>query len=163
MKKKNVLLIDLYMELKKSWPRFLSILAMVFLGVAFFSGIRASGPDMKESADAFYDRTDLMDIRIFGDLGLTDSDVEEVGKVEGVEWVEPGYTVDVLWDTEDNQLPVKFMSKAEKLDQITIKEGRLPEKAGECLVDERLLRFADCKIGDKVKVSSERRINCRIL
>lgn len=154
MKKKNVLLIDLYMELRKSWPRFLSILAMVFLGVAFFSGIRASGPDMKKSADAFYDRTNLMDIRIFGDLGLTDEDVEKVSEIEGVEWAEPGYTTDALWNTADSQLPVKFMSKQEKLDQITIKEGRLPEKEGECLVDERLLRFAGCKIGDKMEVSS---------
>ena len=38
---------DFYMEIRKSPGRFLSILFIVALGVAFFSGIRASEPDMK--------------------------------------------------------------------------------------------------------------------
>lgn len=43
-------------------------------GVAFFSGIQASSPDMRFSGDAYYDETNLMDIKVMGTLGLTEDD-----------------------------------------------------------------------------------------
>ena len=154
MRRKNVLLKDLYMEFRKSWPRFVSILIMVMLGVAFLSGIRACSPDMKKSADTFYDRMNLMDIRIFGDLGVTEDDLEEVKQVDGVKEAEGSYTSDVLWTTEDNQLAVKLMSAGEKLDQIDIKEGRMPETSGECLIDSRLAEKEGYGIGDVMEFKS---------
>lgn len=154
MKKKNVLLKDLYMEFKKSWPRFLSILVMVLLGVAFFSGIRASGPDMKRSADAYYDRSNLMDIRVFGGLGLTDDDLDKIRQIEGVETAEPGYTADVLWNAKENQFAVKLMSATKELDQIRITEGRMPEKSGECLIDKAIFDSTGYQIGDKLEIQS---------
>ena len=54
------------------------------LGVAFYVGIRASGPDMELSADAYYDETNLMDIRVLGTLGMTEDDVSAIGAVEGI-------------------------------------------------------------------------------
>lgn len=154
MKKKNILLKDLYMEFKKSWPRFLSILVMVLLGVAFFSGIRASGPDMKKSADAYYDRVNLMDIRVFGGLGLTDDDLHKIKEIKGVKTVEPGYTADVLWNTPENQFAVKLMSASDELDQITITEGRMPQKSGECLIDKKIFDTTGYQIGDKLEIQS---------
>lgn len=154
MKKKNILLKDLYMELKKSWPRFLSILIMVLLGVAFFSGIRASGPDMKKSADAYYDKSNLMDIRVYGGLGLVEEDLAQIKKLDGVKTAEAGYTADVLWNTEENQYAVKLMSAPHDLDQITVTEGRLPKKSGECLIDEKIYDSTDYKIGDIIKIQS---------
>ena len=45
---------DFYMEIKKSPGRFLSIFFIVALGVAFFSGIRASDPDMGIKGDCYF-------------------------------------------------------------------------------------------------------------
>ncbi len=45
---------DFFMEIKKSLSRFISIMLIVTLGVAFFAGIRSSNPAMKASADAQY-------------------------------------------------------------------------------------------------------------
>ena len=73
---------DFFREIVKSKNRFLSILVIVALGVAFFSGIRAASPDMKLSADTYYDETSLMDIQVISSLGLTDEDVEALGQVE---------------------------------------------------------------------------------
>ena len=52
------------MEIRKSKSRFISILLIVALGVAFFSGIQASSPDMRYSGDAYYDESSLMDIKV---------------------------------------------------------------------------------------------------
>ena len=76
--KKHALHKDFFMEIKKSFHRYASILLIVALGVAFFSGVRASKPDMVLSADIFYDESNLMDIRVISTLGLTDEDVEAI-------------------------------------------------------------------------------------
>ena len=75
---------DFFMEIRKSANRFISIFLIVTMGVAFFSGIRASEPDMRYSADEYYDTHGLMDIRIMGTMGLTDEDVSAVAALDGV-------------------------------------------------------------------------------
>ena len=101
---KKALRKEFYMEIRKTRNRFLSLLVITALGVAFFSGVRASNPDMVLSADAFYDETNLMDIRVLGTLGVTDEDVEAISRVEGVADVMPVQSVDMLgtgvWKSE---------------------------------------------------------------
>ena len=100
--KKRAIRKDFYVEIRKSLGRFLSIFFIVAMGVAFFSGIRAGEPDMRFSGDAYFDRNNVMDLRVIGTLGLTEKDVEALKKTEGVESVEPGYSVDMLLNVEGN-------------------------------------------------------------
>ena len=86
---------DFWMEIRKSKARFISIFMIVALGVAFFSGIQASSPDMRFSGDAYYDETNLMDIKVMGTLGLTEDDVAAIKQVDGVENAEGAYGADV--------------------------------------------------------------------
>ena len=75
--KRNMMFKDFLREVRKTKSRFLSILLIAGLGVAFLSGIRAASPDMKLSADVFYDDSLLMDVRVMGTLGLTEEEAEE--------------------------------------------------------------------------------------
>lgn len=142
------------MEICRTFHRFLSIFLIVALGVAFFSGIRATEPDMRLSADAFYDASNLMDIRILGELGLTEGDLKAVQEIEGVKEAEAGYSYDVLWQQDTNLRSVKLMSLSEQMNKITVTKGRLPENTKECLMDERLAEITGTKIGDTVKVEA---------
>ena len=72
---------DFFREILKNKGRFLSVFFISLLGAAFFSGIRSAEGDMKTSADAYYDQTNYMDLRVLGTLGLTDADVEDIAKV----------------------------------------------------------------------------------
>ena len=72
---------EFWMEIRRSKSRFISILLIVALGVAFFSGIQASSPDMRYSGDAYYDESCLMDIKVVGTMGLTEDDVETLGRL----------------------------------------------------------------------------------
>ena len=58
--------------------RFISILVMAFLGVGFYSGLVATGPDMTESLDKYADSTNLYDINVVSTLGLTDDDINSI-------------------------------------------------------------------------------------
>ena len=134
--------------------RFVSIFFIVALGVAFYSGIRASEPSMRITADQYFDDSELMDLKVMGTMGLTKADIKAIGKVSGIEAVEGGYSKDVLCPVGDNEKVVHMLSMQKNFDQVSVVEGRLPEKAGECLVDEDFLSYTDLKVGDTVTFHS---------
>ena len=152
--KKNVLRKDFIIEIKKTMGRFVSIFFIVALGVAFYSGIRASEPSMRITADQYFDDSELMDLKVMGTMGLTKADIKAIGKVSGIEAVEGGYSKDVLCPVGDNEKVVHMLSMQKNFDQVSLVEGRLPEKAGECLVDEDFLSYTDLKVGDTVTFHS---------
>ena len=103
------------MEIRKSRGRFLSILFIVTLGVAFFSGIRASEPDMRLTGDAYFDEAELMDIKAICTYGVTEDDVEAMEAEEGVACAEGAYSADFLYSTKDAQQVLHVMSLQEKM------------------------------------------------
>ena len=153
--KKRAIRKDFYMEIIKSLGRFLSIFFIVALGVAFFSGIRAAEPDMRFSADAYFDRLKLADLTVVSTMGLTEEDLDEIAKVDGVKKVEGGYSTDVLCKINDNQKVLHLMSALPTMNETEVSDGRMPEKAGECLVDKDFLESSGYKIGDKIQVTAD--------
>ena len=141
---------NFYREIRKSPGRFLSIFFIVAMGVAFFSGIRASEPSMRITGDAYFDGADLMDLEVISTLGITEDDIEAFEEIEGVELAEGSYSSDFLCDTEDRQYVFHVMSLTDKVNQPDVLEGRMPEKVGECLMDADM----GYKVGDTVTLKS---------
>ena len=152
--RKRALKKEFYMEIRKTLNRFLSILLINALGVAFFAGVRASKPDMRLSADAFFDESNLMDIRVMGTLGMTEEDAEAIAAVEGVKEVMPVRSVDMFGQLGDRQLNLQVMSQPEEMNRIHVREGRLPKEKNECLVDYNLLTSGLCVIGEEITLAS---------
>ena len=141
---------DFYMEIRKSPGRFLSILFIVALGVAFFSGIRASEPDMRLSGDSYFDGTGLMDVKALCTYGVTEDDIRKMKEEDGVAYEEGAYSADFLYNTSDEQQVLHVMSLQEKLNQVTVSKGRLPKKSGECMADDS----SAFQIGDEIRLES---------
>lgn len=148
--KKKALRKDFYMEIRTSLGRFLSIFFIVAIGVAFFSGIRSAEPDMRLSADAYFDENNLMDIQVVSTLGLTEEDKAALEQVEGIEYVEAGYSVDALCIVEDSKKVVHISSILPSMNEVTVEEGRMPEAENECLVDANFLAGSEYEIGDEI-------------
>lgn len=151
---KKALRKDFYMEIRKSMGRFLSIFFIVAIGVAFFSGIRSSEPDMRLSGDAYFDEKNLMDLQIISTLGLTQDDVDAICQVKGIKDVEAGYSTDVLCKSGDSQKVVHIMSLLPTMNQVTVEEGRLPKDTNECVLDIDYYEANGYKIGDEITFSS---------
>ena len=141
---------NFYMEIRHSFGRFISILFIVALGVAFFSGIRASEPSMKITGDAYFDKSDLMDIKAVSTLGITEDDVKAVRNVKGVGKAEGAYSADFLNIKNKKQYVLHVMSGVKDMNKITVSEGRMPEKVGECLVDDQM----KYKVGETIRLKS---------
>ena len=152
--KKSALHKDFFIEIKKTYNRFLSILLIVALGVAFFAGLRVCRSDMELSADTYYDDMNLMDFRVVSTLGLTEDDIEAISKVDGVEAVEAAHTKDVLLRLNNNEIVVKTYSLNENVNKSYLVDGRLPTSPNECIVDTMFLENTGYKIGDKITMES---------
>lgn len=153
---------EFYVEIRKTKSRFISILIIVALGVAFFAGICSTEPDMRLSADKFYDDGKLMDIRVVspmivtegGVLGITEDIVKEIEKIDGVKISRGAYLVDYINRIGDKEGVVSLQSYTEGINEPVMQEGRLPKELNECIVEKAYAKNNNLKIGDKITFSS---------
>lgn len=152
---------DFIRNIKGSLGRFFAIMAIVAIGVAFFAGVTASSGDMKYSSDSYYDEYNMNDIRILSSIGFTSQDIEAVSKVYGVKAVYKTNTHDVLVDYDGREnvahisgVPVGKASDDDSyINQLRIKEGRLPQNDKECVVKYEDTRKS-MQVGDVISFKS---------
>lgn len=150
---------DIFREIKISLGRFLSILCIVAIGVAFFAGIKASAPDMKNSADTYFDKYNVQDIQVYSTIGLTKKDVAAIKRIKGVKSVQPNFSMDTLSQIDSTQMVIKVISYGidQKMNKIRLVEGRMPERENECLVEASSATnklYGTFHIGDTIKLQS---------
>lgn len=155
----NVFLKEILKEIKFSLGRFLSILSIVAIGVAFFSGIKASAPDMKNSADSYFDKYNVQDLQIYSTLGLTDEDINAIQKLKNVEAVQGSFSMDTLSQIDSSQMVIKVISfqPNQTINKIRLVNGRIPKKDNECLVEASSATnklYGSFKIGDTITLES---------
>ncbi len=133
----------IFRTIRSTLSRFLAIFAIVALGVGFLAGLLSSPGNMRYSADVYYDEAHFYDYRVVSTLGLTEEDLQAVEELEQVEAVMPVYDSDfVLISSAGDSYTARMHSLPEDpdgenpgyLNRLTLVEGRMPEKAGECVV-----------------------------
>jgi len=154
---------DLFREIRLSISRFISIFVIIFIGVGFFAGVKATAPDMKHSMDLYYDEYSLMDIRVMSTLGLTDDDIDAIGQTDGVLAVQPGYFTDAVSTVGSTEfvfrihsIPSKIIVDQEQdyINSVKLTQGRMPNKSGECVVEDTNIMDLGLSIGDRIELSS---------
>ena len=149
--RKNRLTTDAVREIRHTLSRFLSILVLAALAVAFLAGLRATAPDMKYTADRYYDRTGFMDGWVLSTLGLTQEDLDALSAADGVEEVEGAWSVDAT----AVDCIVSVRSLPERLNLLEVKRGRLPEAPNECVTEGLLLVELGLELGDTLELTLE--------
>lgn len=150
---------NILQEIRHSFGRFFSILCIVMIGVAFFAGVKASAPDMKYSADQYFDKYNVQDIQIYSTLGLTQDDLKEIKKIDGVEDAEAVFSIDTLTQKDSTQLVMKVISLAndQSINKVRLVDGRMPEKENECIIEAGSVSnqlFGNFEIGDTITLTS---------
>lgn len=147
---------DIFRDVKKSKGRFLSIAAIIALGVAFFSGLKISPEVMKFTADKYYDEYNLMDVRILSTLGLTEDDLNIINKIDRVNEVLGTYTLDALADFGGSEvvLRVHGFTAEDQINGAKLIEGRYPAKPDECVIEWTENGFITGKIGETINLYS---------
>ena len=150
---KSALLKTSLREIKNTRNRFFSIFGIVALGVGFFSGIKAAPPDMRISADKYYDETKLMDFRLVSTYGFDENDIAAIEAIDGAE-VYPSYFADLLSYSEGTSPEAaRVFSLPEDdslINTIILTGGRMPEAADECIVNASDMNGSALAAGTKV-------------
>lgn len=144
-------------EILSSKARFFSIIVIIFLGVAFYSGIKSAGPDMSKTINKYYDSENLMDSKIISTLGLSDNDLDKLKNNDKILDYYGSRTIDVnLTNMSD---VVRFMEYDDKnnINKFLVLEGKLPQNSGEIALDEKAFKLhKNLKIGDEFVIESDK-------
>lgn len=147
---------NLLRDIKKSLSRFISIVVIIAVGVAFYAGVRAASPDMKMSGDTYFSKNNFMDYKLISTLGLTENDLTEVRKISGITMAEGAYSIDAVTEIDKHQLVLNINSMPEEngINNIRLVQGKRPQKADEAVVEERFLEKNKLKLNDKLVLTS---------
>ncbi len=171
---------DSLRSIKRTFSRFVSIIAIVAMGSGLFCGLNAVGPDMVDTANEYYTKYNLMDLRLQSYLGLYEEDLEAVRKIEGVKSVQgtkfvDGYVQTLnkdneyegIVDIDGSELTVRVMTvdlykavdfqngidNPDYINRLQLVDGRYPEADDECVVTcSSLTTPEQFKIGETIKV-----------
>lgn len=149
---KSMMKRNTFREIKKSFGRYFAILAIIALGVAFFSGLKITQSVMVHSADVYLKDLQFYDYRLVSTLGFTEENVEALAEKEDVRAAEGAISAEVLYkDAGENERVIKMHSITEKVNKLKLVAGEMPQSADECVVDSVL--FSEDAIGSKLVLS----------
>lgn len=151
---KNAMQKDFWREIKHTKSRFFSMMILVALSVAFLSGLKATAPDMKHTGDDYLDSLHLADIQVLSTLGLTDEDIAALRAQDKIEDAEGEYVIDAFASSDSLDAVVKVLSLTDRgISDVLLREGRMPERADECVVEENMLSLMSISIGDTITLT----------
>lgn len=151
---KNAMQKDFWREIGHTRSRFFSIMILVALSVAFLSGLKATAPDMKHTGDDYLDSLHLADIQVLSTLGLTDEDIAALRAQDKIEDAEGEYVIDAFASSDSLDAVVKALSLTDRgISDVLLREGRMPERADECVVEENMLSLMSISIGDTITLT----------
>ncbi len=144
-----------FREIKDSLGRYIAILAIVALGVGFFSGLKVTREAMVATADSYLAEHKFFDYEIMSTLGFEQEDVEALAEEKGVAAAEGAVSVDALYrmGDEESDNVIKFHSITDQVNTLIVTDGRLPESDDECVIDHRMAGKND--IGKKIILSED--------
>lgn len=147
---------DIWRAIWKGKKRFFAIMIITVLGVAMFSGLKASCVDLRHSADNFFDAQNLYDISVVSTLGLTEEDIDALATLDGVESVEGAYSETVHMQIGDSNRSVALKTlSGSGMNEPYLLEGELPQNAQEAAVTIRFAEDTGAEPGDTITIHEE--------
>lgn len=151
---------DFWREIKHTKSRFFSMMILVALSVAFLSGLKATAPDMKHTGDDYLDSLHLADIQVLSTLGLTDDDIDALRAQKNIENAEGEYVLDAFASSDGAEAVVKVLSLSDQgINDVLLREGRMPARADECVVEENMLGLLGIAIGDTIALEPDSKMD----
>jgi len=144
---------DTTRNIKKQKVSYISIIVIAMLAVLVYLGINFGARGIADSGNVFYDETAFRDIEIVSTLLLTEEDLEEVRKTQGVVDCEGVYQTSAKLDKDAGAiLGVDVVSLTSRINVPKVLEGKVPERAGECAIEEQVAKDTGLQIGDSIRI-----------
>ncbi len=141
--------------IRKTPGRFVSLLAIVLLGTAFYIGVSAISKAMSTSVNRYDDMLNLKDITIYSNYGFDQADVDAVERMDSVVKAEGASFVDVYSGYGDSSAITRVHSYSPdaEINQFVLRSGRLPERKDEVLADNGTILMPGYALGTELTLS----------
>lgn len=143
--------------IKKTKARFLSIFCIVFLGAAFFAGLRHTSSIMEVTMNDYLQKYEFNDLNYVATLGFKLEDIKEIVKLDQVESIEYGNRFDALIQFGDKVKGTTVYTNenfSNKVNKVELVKGKLPAKDNQCLLDNIFALQNAIDVGDKITLSN---------
>ncbi len=134
-----------------SMGRFIAILLIIMLGVAFFAGLRQTRSVMLAVEFEYLEETKLYDLRLISTIGFEEEDIEQIAEIDGVETAVGSINADFITDSSGEELVYHALMLTGGVNEPELISGRMPEAANECLADSQV--FSEEDIGTTIVLS----------
>ena len=151
---KRTQLKDALRNIWKQKVSYLSVIVIAFLGVATFLGISFSDAALRRNGSIMYNAVNYRDLEIMSTALFTEEDLEEIRYVEGVEDAEAVWQTNAKVYSDDKRQDISVITLTERVNQPQIIEGRLPEAADECAVEQRLAQDMGWQVNDAIRTAT---------
>lgn len=156
---KKAYLKDVKMEIKRTRKRFISIIAIVMLGVSFYVGINTGSPDMLDTYNKYMNDYNMFDLNLMSTVGFDEEDIEKINDIEKLTYIEPVKSMCAVTEREDKEEVINIISipkemNDETINKIDLVEGAYPSNTDQIVLDNKL--SGKYKIGDTIEfINSE--------
>ncbi|MGN0436027.1 MAG: FtsX-like permease family protein [Wujia sp.] len=152
---KNAYLKNIFRTIRNSMGRYLAILAIIALGVGFFSGLKVTKTELVLTANTYLKEHNMYDFKLLSTYGFTDREVEYIESADSGLMAEGSYNEDFIFVDEEaggsSEYILKAYSMPAKVNTLAVRNGRLPQADNECVVDSSI--FGENMIGKQLKIS----------
>lgn len=135
--KRNAMRKNLRQSILRSFGRYIAIVMIIALGSCLFVGLLMTKSDMVATGQTFMDEQNMFDLRLMNSYGWTEEYLEEISVIEGIEEIEAVSYLDLIARTGDSEEDkvYRFLTIPQKLNQVSLRGGRMPQAPNECLAD----------------------------
>ncbi|MFA0814830.1 MAG: FtsX-like permease family protein [Anaerofustis sp.] len=149
---------DILRQIWRTRSRFLSIFAIIALGTGFFAGLKATTPDMKQTAQAYFSEQNLMDVHLKSTMGFSENDIAAIEGYNHIRDINTGYSVDAFVTVADGSNVIvraysinsDTVNDSDTINRPVLTQGRYPQADNECVVDADTLMGSNYKLGDTI-------------
>lgn len=147
---------NIFRTILRSMGRYLAILAIIALGVGFFSGLKVTKQELVLTADSYLNEHNMYDFKLLSTYGFTDTELDYIESADIGLMAEGSYNEDFIYVDEDGGTTSEYILKAysmpTKVNTLAVRSGRLPQADNECVVDSSI--FGESMIGKQLKISA---------
>lgn len=125
---------NLLQSIRRSIGRYIAIAVIIALGAAMFVGLRSTKMDMVATGQVYTEKQNMFDLRLVSGYGWGREQVQQIAQLPGIVDAEGVFYTDLIIDSGEEAV-YRFYTLPEKINQLVLLHGRMPERPDECLAD----------------------------
>lgn len=147
-----------FIKIKNSKKSFISLIFILILGTSVCVSLNLISSNMKSASKKYYDDTNFMDLKLVSTMGFSSDDLIKIKELKEVKGISLIKSLSTNASINDNDYTIKVNSinkdRSKKnndyINRLILTSGRYPSTINEGLVEEKLLKEHNIKLGDLI-------------